>query len=111
LVMMNGDQFVEASHVMAADLVSSFGEDNGAIINECFVRLTSRQPKKQEEQILDKLIVEQQEHFLTNESDAKALLEVGNADPSKDAADTARVAAITVLVNMIMNFDESLRHL
>lgn len=111
LVMMNGDQFVEASHVMAADLVRSFGEDNSAIIIECFIRLTSREPNQKEQQILSKLIVEQQDHFSTNQSDAKELLEVGNAGPSKGEADPARVAAITVLVNMIMNFDESLRHL
>lgn len=113
LVLLNGPQFVEAARVLAADLIERHGEDVSAVSGEAFKRLTSRDPSSREMEILRALHAEQLVLFRANPKQAVDLLGVGSFPHPKSVLDSpdlaARHAAATVLVNSIMNFDESVR--
>jgi len=108
LVMLNGTQFVEASRVYAANLLARHDENSSAIISEAFLSLTSQNPKPKQLEILSQLYREQLQIFEEHPDRAEKLLAVGNAI-NETTASPARHAAVTVLVNSIMNLDECVR--
>lgn len=105
LVLLNSPQFVEAARTLAEDLVNEYGNDNDAIINETYRRLTSRQPDQHEWPVLRHLIQEQEKHFATGSGAARELISVG-ASKAPETENPARLAAVTTLVSTVMNFDE-----
>ncbi len=107
-VLLNGPQFVEASRVLAARLLEQNGDDTQQSINDSFRALTSRPPSPQETEILLALFTEQLAYFESEPEQANELLSIGDSPQSKDS-DPIRHAATTVLVNAIMNLDESAR--
>lgn len=109
LVLLNGPQFVEAAHVLADNLLREHGDDDGAIADAVFRLLTSRHPTSREAAELESLLDEQMAHFEENPDQVKKLLSVGNVS-RVDELPATRHAAVTVLVNSLMSFDESLRH-
>ncbi len=108
MVMLNSPQFIEAARVMAAGLIDRpAGVDPLPV--QAFRTLTSRTPSDQEREILIQLYEEQWEHFRSRPAQAEQLLGVGNvANPP--GVDSARLAAATVVINSIMNLDESIRN-
>ncbi|MCA9213722.1 MAG: DUF1553 domain-containing protein, partial [Planctomycetales bacterium] len=103
-VLLNDPQFVEASRVMAARLLAD--EPNiGENIDTAFRRLTSRRPSSTEREILTSLYEKQIEYFAANPDQAAAYLATGN-QPEPHGQDRNQVAALTVLINTIMNLDE-----
>ncbi len=106
LVLLNSPQFVEAARVTAENLLGRHASDDGAIIEESFRLLTSRLPDGRERGILQRLLREQQRGFAAAPEGTAAFLEVGETPRSWDG-DPARLAAVTVLVSTLMNFDES----
>lgn len=109
LVMLNGHQFIEAARVMAADLLVKHKADESKMVIDAFSRLTSREPNDQEAQILRRLYNEQLTGFDAQPDRASELLAIGKAKPPKNLSEP-ELAAATVLVNTIMNLDESVRH-
>ncbi len=109
LVLMNGPQFIEASRVLAASLIRVHGDDSIAIASDAFVRLTSRKPTDQEAKVLQRLYEEQFAEFSEDPDQAAELGKVGSSPPADDV-DAVKLAAVTVLVNSIMNVNESVRH-
>jgi len=107
LVILNGPQFVEAARVMGQKLLAKHRGDRTAIIEEAFFQLTSRRPDPKEVEILTKLFQAQREEFDANPSDANALLEVGHA-PVSLYENPREHAAATIVINAIMNMNESL---
>jgi hypothetical protein len=104
LVMLNDPQLVEASRVLAHQLVKKHGENSGQIAVEAFRRLTSRRPSDGEKQLLVQLYQEQLDHYMENPEAAVALLATGQARPAGELP-ADQVAAVTIVVNMLMNFD------
>ena len=78
------------------------------IINETFRLMTSRMPSENELAILKSLFEEQLGEFEADPDRATKLLETGEAKVT-DEIPTAKLAAATVLVNAILNLDESVR--
>ncbi len=107
LVTLNGPQFVEAARVLAAKLLKRHGADRAAFLNEAFVVLTSRAPESGELEVLDDLYSKQLAGFSANPADAKDLLTTGDA-PQEPDLPQPELAAATIVVNALMNFDESL---
>ena len=105
LVMLNSPQFAEASRVLAAQLVAKHGEDDRALVDEAFRRLTSRPPDEKERSILLGLLANERRHYQTHLGEAKALLSVGETPPSVSKL-PAQAAAATALVSTLLNFDE-----
>ncbi|MDP7203958.1 MAG: DUF1553 domain-containing protein [Pirellulaceae bacterium] len=104
LVLLNDPQLVEASRVLAHRLVAGHGEDIEGIVVEAFRRLTSRRPSVQETELLVQLCREQREHYAAHPDAATDLLATGQARPVGELP-SDQVAAVTMMVNMLMNFD------
>lgn len=109
LVLLNGPQFIEASRVMAGRLLEDYPNDVAALADDAFLKLTSRHPNDKEAEILQELFSQQVEFYTDHEDDAKALLKVGDA-ANEFEHPPAKQAAATILVNTIMNLDESVRN-
>ncbi|MDP4624484.1 MAG: DUF1553 domain-containing protein [Akkermansiaceae bacterium] len=107
LVTLNGPQFIEASRVLAAKLMRTHGGDHEALIKEAFLILTSREIQAEEATILNGLHATQLADFSANPEQAASLLETGEAPVPSDLP-LAELATNTVLINTMMNFDESL---
>ena len=104
LVLLNGSQFTEAARALAEKLLDKHGDDTEALATEVFRLFTSRQPTAHELKILRQLFDEQLAEYQANPELAADLI---GASGSKIPA---RVAAAAILINSIMNLDESLRH-
>jgi hypothetical protein len=105
LVLLNDPQFVEASRVLGEKLLKRFPKDEAARNREAFRALAGRAPDKAETKILAKLYAEQKAEFAQNPEGAKKLLNIG-ASKRDETLPPAEFAAMTTLVNAIMNFDE-----
>ena len=108
LVLLNGTQFVEASKALAIRLYQKHDGSLEKMIEESFRLMTSRSPSEEELTILKALYEDQLGEFESEPERANELLKTGE---SKIAAEIppARLAAATVLVNAIINLDESVR--
>jgi hypothetical protein len=105
LVLLNDPQFVEAARVLAEQLLKRLPDDKAGRNREAFRALLGRIPDEVEAGILARLFDEQNDLFSRNSDDAARLLEVG--DSGWDGAlPRADFAAMTTVVNAIMNFDE-----
>ena len=104
-VMMNDPQFVEASRMLAQKLIQQHQENTEAIIVDMFRLLTSRQPTADETAVLTKLVTEQVSYFQADPKRAETFLKNGDA-PRDDKIPAVRLAALGMLANMLMNFDE-----
>ncbi len=107
LVILNGPQFVEAARVMGEKLIAKYQGDRTAVIEEAFYQLTSRQPDREEVRILLDLYQAQRLEFDANPAEANALLEVGDS-PVSLYENPREHAAAAVVINAIMNINESL---
>jgi hypothetical protein len=105
LVLLNDPQFVEAARVLAEQLLKKFPNNEAARNRDAFRLLTGREPDKTEAQILAQLFTEQREEFKFDAEGAKKLLSTG-ASKWDETLPVAEFAAMTALVNAIMNFDE-----
>ncbi len=107
LILLNDPQFLEAARMLAEKLIQKYEKNTNSLIQEAYRTLTSRFPEKQELSILEKLYAAQFSEFEATPSLAESLLKVGDS-PTQETLPPARLAATTVLVNAIMNLDESL---
>ena len=108
LVLLNGTQFIEASRVFAEKLLRQHGGDPPNFVDDAFRALTSRVPDPSERELLIALYRDQVEEFRAAPSQAEQLLSVGAA-ARDDGLSVDEHAAATVVVNAIMNLDESVR--
>lgn len=105
LVLLNGPQYVEASKMLAAHILQTSKEATTEDqIQLVFRKLTSREATSRELAILLELHAEQLAHFQKNPKDADKLLSAGEAIVPKEL-DKPTLAALTVVANMVMNFD------
>lgn len=105
LVLWNGPQWVEAACRLGARV---FQEKDGNIdhcVAELFRVLTSRRPTDHEQQILLDLYRKQYEAFASDGDRAKQFLESGRVTIT-DELPLAEVAAISVVANTLMVYDE-----
>ena len=107
LILLNAPQFMEASRVLGVDLCKKHGDDKAALVSEAYHALTSRPPNDEETAILVDLLESQLEIFEADPENAREILEVGDS-PLDESVPAVQQAAAAVLVNAIMNLDESL---
>jgi hypothetical protein len=106
LVVMNDPQFVEASRVLAQQMLKK-GETLDEQISYAFISLTSRSPSAKEMSILKELYKEEYLDFSKNPNRVKAILAAGEY-PVDKTLNPAQVAAGTIVASTVMNFDEFL---
>lgn len=107
LVMLNDPQFVEPARVWAERLVQQGGEDD-ARLTRVFRRLTSRAPEARELAIVRTALQEQRTGYRADPAAAEALAKIG-AKPQVAELGRVEVAAWTVVISTLMNFDEVVR--
>lgn len=105
LVLLNDPQFVEASRVLAEKLVKAEPASVDKRIVNSFRTLTGRVPDKDEVKILESLYEEQKARFAKNAEAAQKLIKTGDSKPDT-TLEASDVAATTMLVSTLMNFDE-----
>jgi hypothetical protein len=105
-VLLNDVQYVEAARVLA----DRAGREGGANLTDRLVFLarvlTGRRPDARELATLEALYREQYDEFRSGRADAAKLLAVGDA-PQSRASDPAEAAALTVVAQALLNYDET----
>jgi len=102
LVLMNSPQFVESSRHIAKNIMTLELEDDGKI-KSLFLRMTGREPTKEEVAVLTDLLTEQRAYFKQFPKIAGELIKVGKT--VTNIADKSELAAWTIVVNTVMNLD------
>ncbi len=103
LVLMNDPQFVEAAKALAEKMVSEELPEDA--ITLAFLRLVGRNPREQELEILNDLLVSTVDKIENQELDPGELLSIGEYD-ADGSLDRKKLAAHTVVASTIMNYDD-----
>jgi hypothetical protein len=106
LVLLNDPQFVEAARGLAQRSFHQAGPSLADRITFIFRTLTGRRPSPRELATLEPLYRDQYDEFRAGHSDPSKLLAVGDA-PRDPARDPAEAAAMTVLAQALLNYDET----
>ena len=105
LVLLNDPQFVEASRVLAQQVLARYPRAPRDRHREAFRSLIGRLPDDDEAQILEKMFNEQNRWFTQHRADAMKYVNVGDSSPDASLV-PAEYAALTAVINAIVNFDE-----
>jgi hypothetical protein len=105
-VLFNGPQFVEAARVLAETLLVEHAGDSTAAVTEGFYRLTSRQPDKEEQEILRRMLTDQQNWYREHPDEAAKLVAVGH-QPQNDQLPDIETAALAAVFSGLLAHDES----
>ncbi|WP_162415876.1 PSD1 and planctomycete cytochrome C domain-containing protein [Cyclobacterium roseum] len=106
LALLNDPMVLEASRVMAENLITTHNSPEEAI-EEAFIRVLCRFPKDEEKEALLAFFQEESEHYKGNSQEAKNLLTVGES-PQKEAAAPERTAALMQVIVALYNLEETL---
>jgi hypothetical protein len=102
LVLLNDPQFLEASRVVAENLISDYGGDVDLQLQKAYVLCTGRNPNRTELGVLTKFHNEELERFSGASEDALAYVSIGSSKV-KAGLDPVRLAALATVVNSVMN--------
>ena len=105
LLLLNEPQMIEASRLLAERVLKEGGDSMEDQLNYAFRLLTSRRLDEQELPLIVDLYQEEYEKYLKDKAGAKELLQVGDY-PRDTSLELPKVAALTVVANMMMNYDE-----
>ena len=106
LVLLNDPQYVEAARLLAERMLREGGATLDDRLTFAFRLLTSRHPLDHELTLLKDLYEQERDVFEANRANAQSLLRVGEY-PRDASLDLSEVAALTVVANTMMNFDEA----
>ena len=106
LLLLNEPQLLEAARLIAERCIKEAGPHVADRLNYAFRLLTSRELLEEERPVMATLYREEYERYRKDEVAARQLLQVG-AFPRDTTLELPEVAAMTVAVNVIMNFDET----
>jgi len=106
LVLMNDPQFVEASRVLAERMQKEGGDAFETQARYAFRLLCSRMPTTKEMELLSRQYQISLAKYQKEPSAADALLQIG-AHPMDERLDKIKTAALAVVANTMMNFDET----
>jgi hypothetical protein len=103
-VLLNGTQFVVAARELAETLYVECGGRRDELVEQAFLRLTSRRPDATEREILARMYDEQRDWYERHPDQAAAYLDVGDT-PRNAELPVVEIAAVTAVVNALMNYD------
>jgi len=106
LVLMNDPQFVEAARVLAERIQNEGGEDFDMQLQYAFRLLCSRKATTNEIELLTKQYHIALAKYQKEPAAAKTLLEIGEY-PFDEHLDKIETAALAIVANTLMNFDEA----
>ncbi len=106
LVLLNDPQYVEAARLLAERMMREGGKRPAEQITFGFKALTSREPDNRELDLLKQLYQEERMVFSEAPARADSLLAVGEHPRDKDLPKD-ELAALTVIANTLVNYDEA----
>lgn len=106
LILLNGEQYVEAARVLGESLWKENQGDWDKMIHAGFLRCLSRPADDKELEIVLSLVRDQRDYFSKHEAEADAMLKVGRA-PRDPAISTVDAATAMVLAQVLLNHDFS----
>ena len=106
LLLLNEPQLLEAARILAERAIKEGGVDLENQLDYAFRLLTSRHLQKEELALMQELFGEEYEKYQKDEDGALELLAVGDFPRDVDLP-VSKVAAMSVVMNMMMNFDET----
>ncbi|WP_277478226.1 DUF1553 domain-containing protein [Catalinimonas alkaloidigena] len=107
LVLLNDPQYVEASRLLAERMIKKGGEATEEKLSYGFQALTSRMPDARELDLLKRLYEEELATFKSDPTSADSLLQVGEHPPDPQL-ESPELAALTVVANTLVNYDEAI---
>lgn len=107
LVLLNDPQFTEASRLLAARMLNEGGDTSRERIKFAFRLATSRIPKDEELDILNKMLSEEIAHFEEHPDEAEKLLNIGEYSVESSIS-PANLAAHSIVANAILNVTEAI---
>lgn len=107
LVTMNDPQFVEAARVLAQRVIREYGPSLEARIVAAFRLSTGVRPSDSTLAILREAYETELAYFAAHPDEAAALVAIGSA-PREESLDPAEHAALTAVMNIILNLDQTL---
>ncbi|MEK6476238.1 DUF1553 domain-containing protein [Catalinimonas sp. 4WD22] len=105
LLLMNEPQMIEAARLIAERVIREGGESIDAQLNLAFRLLSSRKLRNDELPLMRELYEQEYRKYQHDQKGASALLEVGDY-PRDTSLPLSRVAALTTVTNIMMNYDE-----
>ncbi|MEX2594176.1 MAG: DUF1553 domain-containing protein [Anditalea sp.] len=106
LVLLNDPQYLEAARMLAERMIKEGGDQLDEQINYGFRLMTSRKPDEPELQILQNLYEAELAEFRSSPAAADSLLQVGE-QPRDQTLPENQVAALTVVVSTLINYDQA----
>ncbi|MDR3623428.1 MAG: DUF1553 domain-containing protein [Paludisphaera borealis] len=106
LVLLNDTQYVEAARVLAERAAREGGSNLSDRLVFLVRVLTGRRPDDRELATLAALYRDQYDEFRSGRADADKLLAVGDA-PRAPGVDPAEAAALTIVAQALLNYDET----
>ena len=104
LVLLNDPQYVEASRILAGQLMKSL-DDPDEWITRAFETFSSRLPNQEEVELLRQIYNAELVRFDQEEDAAQELLSIGASSSIIDA-DKEKLAALSMVIVAIVNLDE-----
>ena len=105
LVLLNDPQFVEASYIIAENIIEEVNDNSEAQLKQAFQLSTGRTPQEKELTVLKKFLADELARFSDRKEDAIAYLDMGETK-IKHTSDPIKVAALATVINGIMNTTE-----
>jgi hypothetical protein len=102
LVLLNDPQYLEASRVVAENLIENYSGDVDAQLQKAFVMCTGRNPNENELGVLSKFHKEELERFSKAKEDAIGYTNIGSSEVGA-GIDPVKLAALATVVNGVMN--------
>lgn len=106
LLTLNETMYVESARNMAQHLLQAKGTDQQRL-SQGFYQVTGRAPTPAEVKVMTDYLAGQTKTFGASPAEAKKLLAVGES-PFDTKLPTARLAAWTMVCNLLLNLDEAL---
>jgi hypothetical protein len=107
LVLMNDPVYVEAARGLAERVLREEPKDEDKRLVRAFRHTLGRVPEPDEIAVLHKTYEQQLTEFHENPTAAKELLKVGES-PTPEKADSAELAAMTAVANVLLNLNETI---
>jgi len=106
LVLLNDPQYIEASRILAEDLIRSSGDEPSIWIENAFKRLVTRSPSSEESGLLLDIYISELRRFEKDTNSGLEVIEIGDS-PYNQHIDISKLAALTIVVNAVLNLDET----
>jgi hypothetical protein len=106
LQLMNDVQHFEAARALAERIIAEGGKEDATKLNWLFRTVLSRQPDAKEFSMITAALAKQRELYQRDPKAAEKAMQAGESTPKKVAA-PAETAAWTLIVNLVLNLDET----